>query len=557
MKPILCTVTFLLAVVGSTAWSQSAPPSGEKSLQLADASSPASPVETIAAASSTASTPATNSPVASSESSAAGELLDLIEYVNDAKLTAVIQNLARRAGLNYVLDPKIGFGQPGPNGIPVPEPTVNVRWEKVTAEQALLALLNNFNLQIIQDPKTKIARITAKDPAAPDPLVSKIIQLKYASPSNILGNVQVVLGSRSRVVADIRTSQLVVLATEKEMADVDRLVEKLDTQTRQVLIEARLLETLINPSSLKGINWQGTLQGQNVTFGNGIMSGSSSTTLPGTPTTTTLPSGRSVVSQPSESVSTVLNSIIGNGGLGLNTLSGLTPGIGFLNADGVRVVMSFLNQYGETKVISTPRTVTLDNERATIEVGTMYPIVSVTAGTANTTGGSSVSYSNLTVRLDVTPRISANSYVYLRVNPKVVRLGDQVSSVVGGVQSTVDSFQKREIDTTVMIPSGNTLVMGGLIEDNVQRQSTKVPLLGDIPGLGPLFRSDSKRRQKSNLIMFLTPTIVQDSDFQPTTSDYLKTPVPTKDSVEPEWSSWDSGKAKDWSKPAPTSQDQH
>jgi len=95
--------------------------------------------------------------------------------------------------------------------------------------------------------------------------------------------------------------------------------------------------------------------------------------------------------------------------------------------------------------------------------------------------------------------------------------------------------------------------MGGLIEDDVHNQNTKVPILGDIPGLGLLFRSDSKSRQKSNLIVFLTPTIIGDSDFQPTTSDFLKTPVPVKDSVEGDWSAWDSGKPKDWSKGKSTS----
>jgi len=100
-----------------------------------------------------------------------------------------------------------------------------------------------------------------------------------------------------------------------------------------------------------------------------------------------------------------------------------------------------------------------------------------------------------------------------------------------------------------MIPSGNTLVLGGLVQDDVRLSNTKVPWLGDLPILGRAFRSDSKSRQKSNLMIFITPTIIQDSDYQPTKSDYLKTPVPTSDSIDGEWSSWDSGKPRDWSKP--------
>ena len=101
--------------------------------------------------------------------------------------------------------------------------------------------------------------------------------------------------------------------------------------------------------------------------------------------------------------------MLGTGGLGWNSAGGFSPATGFLNADGVHAVLSFLNTYTETKILSCPRTVTLDNELAHIEVGTLFPIVNTTAGTANTTGGSQITYSNLTVRLDVTPRISANN----------------------------------------------------------------------------------------------------------------------------------------------------
>jgi type II secretory pathway component GspD/PulD (secretin) len=449
-------------------------------------------------------------------------------------LTDAIKNLARQAGINYMLDPKVAFGQMGPDGRPVPQPTVSIRWENVTAQQALTALLNNYNLQMLEDPKSKIARVTIKDPAAPDPLVTKIIQLKYATPTNIMVAIQNTLtDKRSKVVADTRTSQLVVLATEKELVDVDMLVDKLDTKTKQVLIEARLLETSLNPSTTKGIDWTGTLQGQNVSFGNGNMVGTSTTTLPGgTPTT-------------------VLTSIIGKGGVGATTANGFNPATFFLTADGVSAVLSFLNKYAEAKVISTPRTVTLDNETAKIEVTRASPIINITPGTVQVAGGSQITYTNLGVILNVTPRISANNYVNLKVVPEVSRIFDtvrkQVSVGNGSGFYEADEYDIRKIETRVMVPSGNTLVLGGLVQDDVRSGNTKVPVLGDIPYLGYLFRSDSKSRQKSNLMVFITPTIVQDDDFQPTPSGYLKTPVPTSDSIEGDWSSWDSGKPRDWS----------
>jgi type II secretory pathway component GspD/PulD (secretin) len=515
--------------------------------------------------------------------------------MDDVPLTDAIRNLARQAGINYMLDPKVGFGQAGPDGKPAAQPNVSIRWENITAEQALDALLNNYSLQLTQDPKTKIARVTTKDPAALLPLTTKIIQLKYASPSNIVASVTgTLVDKRSKVMPDTRTSQLIVLATEAEMADVEQLVDRLDTKTKQVLIEARLLETSMNPTTSKGIDWSQTVAAQNVTFGNGVTSGTLSqnssrnssqnrgqnatSTTPGAPVTTTYttPGGQvitSITTPASDStssstagsssglssgVSSLLNSVIGGGAAGLsaNTAQGFNPSTFFLNADGVKATLSFLNTYAETKIISSPRTVTLDNETSSIEVGTMYPVVNTTAGTANTTGGSSISYSNLTVLLKVTPRISANNYVRLQVTPRVVRLGDKVTSVVGGVANSVDSFNTREILTSVLIPSGNTLVMGGLIQDEVNKSNVKVPLLGDLPLIGLLFRNDTKSRTKSNLMVFLTPTIVEDQDFQPTKSTFLRSRVPVKDSVEDgDWSAWDSGKPKDWSKPKPLIED--
>jgi type II secretory pathway component GspD/PulD (secretin) len=138
----------------------------------------------------------------------------------------------------------------------------------------------------------------------------------------------------------------------------------------------------------------------------------------------------------------------------------------------------------------------------------------------------------------------------------VIRLGAPVTSTVNGSDNQVASFETREIITSVLIPSGNTLVMGGLISDEIHNGNTKVPLLGDLPLLGLLFRSDTKSRIKSNMLVFLTPTIVEDEDFQPTKSNFLKTKVPVKDTVEDgDWSAWNSGKPKDWSKHKPSTDD--
>ena len=478
--------------------------------------------------------PADKAPAAAAP--APGATIPLIQF-QDVPLTTAIDNLARQAGINYILDPKVGFGQPDERGQVRTQPNISIRWENLTAEQALNALITTYGLQLVTDAKTGIARVTVKDPAAAEPLATRVVQLKFASPSNIVASVQTVLtDKRSKVIADIRTSQLVVSATDKELDAVDKLVERLDTQTKQVLIEAKILETTLNPKTSKGIDWSGTLKEQHVSFGNNALP-----SLAPTPATTALdPNGNTVVVPGTQGT---IGGILNNPGILMNDAAGkfaFNPATAFLNADGLSAALSFLNSSGDTKVVSEPRMVTLDNQKATIDVGLLFPIVNVSAGTANTSGGSTISYSNLTVNLDVTPRIAANNYIELNVQQGVKRLGPTFQSRVGNQVNEVNSFYTRKLDTTVLIPSGNTLVMGGLIQDEKRNDSTKVPVLGDIPGLGLLFRKDSKELNRQNLTIFITPTVVQDADFQPTKTEYLKTTG--NDQPKEDWSWWDSGK---------------
>jgi general secretion pathway protein D len=245
--------------------------------------------------------------------------------------------------------------------------------------------------------------------------------------------------------------------------------------------------------------------------------------------------------------------IQGNGGMNWNTISGFTPAIGFLNADGVHAVLSFLNESKEGQVVSTPRLVTLDNETATISVTRGYPVINVAYSTVNVAGGSSITYSNIGTILQVTPRISANDYIWLKVVPDVSSFFGSHSQTIGGSTYTADIFDSRHIETQVLIPNANTLVMGGLVQDSPNAQFSKVPILGDIPGLGWAFRSENKSLSKDNLLIFITPTIVKDTDFRPTSTDFLKSrPTTMKSPMNPN-TMWDGAQLRgDWSNPVPT-----
>lgn len=530
MKTYLCAlfVGLAAAFIASAepdAAAPAAPAENPPAAQAAQTNTPA-PAATAEAPASpgapAAEPPATPAPLASA-------VIPLVNF-NEVKITAAIDHLARRANINYLLDPKIGYGQPDATGQVKPEPELSIRWENITAENALLALLDNYGLQLVSDKKTGIERITMKDPTAPPPLFTKVIQLKYASVSNMIDAAQSVLtDKRSKVLTDPRTSQLIIVATDPEQQAAETLVTQLDKPTRQVLIETRLVEISSNPKTVKGIDWTKTLAGNNITFGNGNTLGSFDTTYPG--------SGGASYDQLGS-----VKTVVGNGGFNWNTKSGLTPEIGFLNADGLNVVLSFLNSSKDAQVMSTPRVVTLDNQMATISVYRTFPIFNVTAGTANSAGGSSVTYSNVGTMLHVTPRISANDYIWLNVMPEVSSYFGDFKQIVpntgtggGSTLVTAPQFDVRKVETQVLIPNSNTLVLGGLVQDNPKVEDTKVPFLGDIPGIGNLFRSSNKEMNKDNLLIFITPTIVRDTDFQASRSgDFLKSkPMTMKDPMDP------------------------
>ena len=550
-------------VAPATAASES--PSTAASNTTATAANPPTAPATAANESSSTTTSNATSGASTSNAQPAGPAsIPLIQF-QDVPITTAIENLARQAGINYLLDPKIGYGQPDANGQVKPEPTLSIRWENITAEQALVALLDNYGLQITEDHRTHISRITTKDPLAPPPLFTRVIQLKYASTSNMVESVQASLtDKRSKVLPDVRTSQLVVVATEGEQEALDTLVNQLDKPTRQVLIETKLVQISSNPSTAKGVDWSGTLAAQNVSFGNGFMSGSTEAKMPGTPVTTTTtfgPNSVSTTTTPKSSEQNILNVVQGNGGLSWNTLSGFTPAIGFLNADGAHAVLSFLNAAYDAQITSTPRVVTLDNQMATIEVTRSYPIINMSGGSANSSGSSSITYSNVGTILQVTPRISANDFIWLKITPMVSSFFGNVIVTVSGGQGNpsssypVPEFDVRKMDSQVMIPNGNTLVMGGLVQDHPTSSYTKVPLLGDIPGLGWAFRSETKATTKDNLIIFITPSIIRNTDFQEASSDFsdfLKSkPAVMKAGINPT-TVWDSAQpSRDWSSPAP------
>ena len=479
----------------------------------------------------------------------------------EVPLITAIQMLARLAEMNVLIDPRIktgGIRQIGTNVVelaPVATNTVSLStYGGVSARQTLEAVLGNYGLMLVTDSKTGFHQVTFRDPTAREPVYTYTIPLRYSNTTNIQTLIQQSFPS-SRIQSDTRTAQLVLLTTEKEYESIKNLVALLDTPTKQVLIEARFLETFTNPKTLKGIDWTDTLQAQRFTMGNGLLSGGSSqsttTKSPGDPITVTRPDGTqtqiaqgsSTSTTKTETKNTTLDSTI----VSLSSAGGFSPNVAFLNAQGVNAVLSFLNSESDSRVVATPRAVTLDNQETRLEVTTAVPIFNSTdsLSAGGSTSSARAEYTNVGTILIVTPRITGTN-VAMKVRPEISRvLPDHPSGrkIVQGRINEADVFSTSRIETSVMVPSGNTLVMGGLISDSTQKSYTKVPFLGDIPGLGYAFRKEGKAREKANLIIFLTPTIIEDADFQPYRTDFLNTKMPEHDETMPAY--YDRGKPYD------------
>lgn len=475
--------------------------------------------------------------------SVGAELVPLI-VIDDVPLLDAVKNLARQAGLNYLPDPSLATITNQPN--------VTMRLEKVSAMDALTAVLDTYKLQIVHDPRIKVSRITVKDPKAADPLFTRVVQLKHTHPSNVVEIVKRTLSPNGNVMGDLRTSQLIIVATEKEFPGLEELIAKLDTPTKQVLIEAQIWEMSKNPRTVKGIDWAGTLAGQNVTFGNGRLRQIESdvtTTVPGTPRTVLNPAGVPYPVTPGSSTTEEYSYQPGSG-LTLDTARGFHPATAFLSADGLSAVISLFNTDSDTEIVSTPRAVTLDNQLATLSVTRAFPIFKVTPGSANSPAGAEVTYTNLGTILYVTPHIAANSNITMHVIPEVSDIASVDQQIINGQRNTANIYSIRRMETHVSIPNGNTLVLGGLISDKLGNQQKKVPFLGDVPGLGMFFRHSDKSRAKVNLVVFLTPTIVGDNDYRETPTDFLQTKAPVERDTKDAF--YDSAKPYDWTKPKST-----
>lgn len=287
----------------------------------------------------------------------------------------------------------------------------------------------------------------------------------YGNSSNGADSSESLLSARGTVTVDERTNTLIIKDTEASIANVKRLIQTLDTPVQQVVIEARLVSVDESVGEELGVKW-------NVSNAHG----SSSNPTDGK----WFAGGTSTFSTPSQGGTISLGRLTKNFALDLT--------------------LAAYESENRTDVIASPRVTTTNQKEALIEQG--YEIPSLTSASS---GATTIEWKKAVLSLKVTPQITPDDSVFLDLEITQDEIGETVTTVAGQAAS----IQTRSIETSVLVGNGETLVLGGIFQQTITRNTQKIPLLGDIPVVGWLFKSVNNKNQKREVLIFITPHIVE------------------------------------------------
>jgi general secretion pathway protein D len=292
---------------------------------------------------------------------------------------------------------------------------------------------------------------------------------------------------------DKPTNSLIVNATPEDYRAIEDIIRKLDIQRRQVYVEALIMELSMDATENLGLNLQGGVE----VGGEGIIGGR---TLPDPDI------GSNVSSLLSSSVKGILA-----GGFG-NMISYVDENGETRSIPAFSALLRLSKTDSDVNILSAPRLLTSDNEEAEIVVGQNVPIITSRLSDTGSSNGLAQSVSierkDVALTLRITPQITDGDQVRLNIYQETTNVVDESNSV-GTVNDVGPTFTTRKLSNTVLARNAQSIVLGGLIQTNRQQAETKVPFLGDIPLLGYLFRSSSDTEKKTNLLIFITPTIIE------------------------------------------------
>ncbi|MBY8956635.1 MULTISPECIES: type IV pilus secretin PilQ [Pseudomonas] len=408
-----------------------------------------------------------------------GEKLSL--NFQDIDVRSVLQLIADFTNLNLVASDTVQGG-------------ITLRLQNVPWDQALDLVLKTKGLDkrkignvLLVAPADEIAARerqeleSQKQIAELAPLRRELLQVNYAKAADIAKLFQSVtsaeakIDERGSITVDERTNNIIAYQTQDRLDELRRIVAQLDIPVRQVMIEARIVEANVDYDKSLGVRWGGSIQNKGNWNTSGVSNGSSTTI--GTP-------GSTSTNSPFVDMGTVGNT------------SGI--GIAFIT-DNVLLDLELtaMEKTGNGEIVSQPKVVTSDKETAKILKGTEIPYQE-----ASSSGATSVSFKEASLSLEVTPQITPDNRIIMEV--KVTK---DEPDYLNKVQD-VPPIKKNEVNAKVLVNDGETIVIGGVFSNTQSKVVDKVPFLGDVPYLGRLFRRDVVSEKKSELLVFLTPRIM-------------------------------------------------
>lgn len=382
---------------------------------------------------------------------------------------AVLRLLARQAKINMVVSEAVAG-------------TVTMRLEDVTALQAVEIIVKAKGLFLAKIDNVYYIKTGAERTA--EPTESDSYQFSYARAKDVAVLIAPQMSSKEAAQVDERTNTLFFRETRGNIDNIRKLLVQIDKPTKQVMIEARLVEVTANPRQAYGINWSGVV-------------GSASS-----PKTVSYGGNTGDFK-----LNSTNNSLLGHFGSSLGA-----GNFAILSIPQMSITLQALNEDSDAEFLANPRIVTADNMQAKIEIIRSQPVPQLNfneqTATAVFGGFQDKKFGNTLV---VKPSVNKDGFITLAVKPEISnKIGDQEFSIPGGSGGTVKSpiIDTRSLESNVLIKSGDTLAIGGLLQDEVSKARTKVPLMGDVPVLGYFFQSRTNIRVKRNLLVFVTPTII-------------------------------------------------
>lgn len=426
-----------------------------------------------------------------------GERLSL--NFQDIEVRSVLQLLADFTGLNIVVSDTVSGN-------------LTLRLKNVPWDHALDIILKSKSLDkrkngnvVLIAPSTEIAareqeemEVLAKKVELA-PLVTEYIQVNYAKAKSLAtilrktDKTSGVLSDRGSVSVDERTNTLLVTDTEDKLVEVQELVRGLDIPVRQVLIESRIVVATDDFNKELGVRFgvsadtlEGARDGGNGAFTSGTLNA-----------TDQISNGETVTPPDRFNVNLPTTSRAGSIALALAKLP-----LGSL----LELELSAMQAEGKGEVISSPRVITSNQKEAFIEQGVEVPYLE-----ASSSGAATISFRKAVLGLKVRPHITPDDRIIMDLTVNK----DSVGEMFGEGRSRIPSIDTREVSTQVLVSNGETVVLGGIYEQEIKDERRKVPFFADIPFIGRFFRSKIYENDKTELLVFVTPKIVRDQYEQP------------------------------------------